>query len=339
MEAIGRMKGPVHFDIFTTVPEWFFDDSLKTAEFTYHKLTTDLGLVQKTAFEIDLDETLGRLNDFLPFSAARIAETAGLLRARRCALVVCEIAPMGIAAAAKAGITSVLVENFTWDWIYRQYADRASGLAAHITYLQGLFGAVDYHVQTEPVCCDNQAELTTAPVSRKARLSADTIRRRLGVPANAKMVVVTTGGIPQSHGFINRLHKVSQTFFVLPGAGGQMQIRENVIILPQRSQFFHPDLVNAADAVVGKLGYSTLAEVFHAGVPFGFIGRPDFRESDRLAAFAQTHMAAMALDEAEFASGDWVTRLDVLLSLPRVSPGETNGAEQIGRFILDLMHL
>jgi len=337
MEAAGRMDDTVHFDIFTTVPAWFFADSLKAAGFTYHKLTTDLGLVQKSAFEVDLDETLRRLNGFLPFSPARIADAAAALRALHCSLVICEIAPLGIPAAAKAGVASVLIENFTWDWIYRQYVDRAGGLAAHIAYLQGVFSRASYHIQTAPVCRSSAADLTTPPVCRRARLPADLIRNRLGIPADYKMVVLTTGGIPPAYGFIDRLYEISQTFFVLPGAGVQMQTRGNVIILPHRSDFFHPDLINAADAVVGKLGYSTLAEVFEAGVPFGYVGRADFRESERLAAFAQKHMPAMALEEAEFFSGTWVAKLDALLSLPRAGPGAANGAGQIGRFLLNLL--
>jgi hypothetical protein len=79
MEAVCEMDPAVHFDIFTTVPGWFFDDSLKAAGFTYHQLTTDLGLVQKTAFEVDLDETLRRLNSFFPFSPAQIAKTVDAL--------------------------------------------------------------------------------------------------------------------------------------------------------------------------------------------------------------------------------------------------------------------
>jgi hypothetical protein len=57
---------------------------------------------------------------------------------------------MGIPVAQKAGVASVLVENFTWDWLYRQYVADAGELSAHITYLQGLFEAADYHIQTEP---------------------------------------------------------------------------------------------------------------------------------------------------------------------------------------------
>ena len=337
MEAVGRMNGTVHFDIFTTIPDWFFGDSLKTARFTYHKRVTDLGLVQKTAFEVDLGETLRQLNNFLPFSPTQIAETAEFLKTLRCSLVICEIAPMGIPVAAKAGIASVLVENFTWDWIYQQYSTDTDSLSAHRRYLQGIFAAADYHIQTEPVCYHNRADLITAPVSRKARTPADVIRNQLGVPGNAKMVVITTGGISQTYGFIDRLNKIHQTFFVLPGAGTQMQMRGNVLIVPHRSGFFHPDLIHAADAVVGKLGYSTLAEVFHAGVPFGYVTRADFCESERLEVFVRKHMVAMALGESEFANGNWTGRLDDLLALPHARPGGTNGAEQIGRFILNLI--
>ena len=68
------------------------------------------------------------------------------------------------------------------------------------------------------------------------------------------------------------------TIGVIPGAGGDIGRNENVIVLPHGSPFFHPDLVNASDCVVGKLGYSTLAEIYRAGVPFGFVVRRGFRD-------------------------------------------------------------
>ena len=61
----------------------------------------------------------------------------------------------------------------------------------------------------------------------------------------------------------------------------------HIIRLPAQSAFYHPDLIHAADVVVGKLGYSTLAEVWAAGVPFGYVVRPQFPESGPLEAWAQ----------------------------------------------------
>lgn len=114
MSALAEKRPQVAFDIFTTVPEWFFSDSL-VAPFTLHAILTDIGLVQQNPFQEDLPETLRCLDAMLPFEEALIENLASQLQRTHCRLVLCDIAPLGIAAALKAGIPSVLVENFTWD--------------------------------------------------------------------------------------------------------------------------------------------------------------------------------------------------------------------------------
>jgi UDP:flavonoid glycosyltransferase YjiC (YdhE family) len=99
------------------------------------------------------------------------------------------------------------------------------------------------------------------------------IRQRLGLLTDRNVVLITIGGIPQSYDFLQKLKKLQEIKFVMPGAGPEIKIRDNLIILPHQSDFYHPDLVNACDAVIGKVGYSTLAEVYHAGVPFGYVAR------------------------------------------------------------------
>jgi len=34
-------------------------------------------------------------------------------------LSICEIAPMGILVAKETRVPAILVDNFTWDWIYQ----------------------------------------------------------------------------------------------------------------------------------------------------------------------------------------------------------------------------
>jgi hypothetical protein len=109
--------------------------------------------------------------------------------------------------------------------------------------------------------------------------------------------------------------------------------RDNVVLLPPRSRLYHPDLVAGSDAVVGKLGYSTLAEAYRAGAPLGFICRPAFRESDVLAKYARAHIASVEVSEAEFESGDWDAFLPELLSRPRRTVTRPNGADEIASFV------
>ncbi len=129
MEALHGLDPEKEFEIFTEVPEWFFRHSLSGA-FTYHPLLTDIGLVQETSLKADLSETMTRLDAFLPFPEQKISELAQIVLERQCRLLLCDISPMGILVAKHAGIPSVLIENFTWDWIYEEYVAECAGLAA-----------------------------------------------------------------------------------------------------------------------------------------------------------------------------------------------------------------
>ena len=336
MQAIAEFDTTVQCEIFTTVPRWFFKDSI-THNFGYHSLTTDIGLAQKNAFEFDIKDTLRCLDDFFPIKPSLIADLSKTIRKLNCVLIICDIAPLGILVARESGVDSVLVENFTWDWIYHQYVSSDSGINRHIDYLRPVFDAADYHIQTEPVCRHSSVDLTTAPVSRPIRTKAHKIRDRLGLPSGSKMVLITTGGIPQTYDFLEKLIDLQEIRFVMPGAGPKLKIYDNIIILPHRSDFYHPDLVNASDAVIGKIGYSTLAEVYHAGIPFGYIARFNFRESDPMVKFILKQMTGIAVKESEFSNGNWINQLEELLDLPLSKPNLNNGAEDIGRFIAGIM--
>lgn len=103
--------------------------------------------------------------------------------------------------------------------------------------------------------------------------------------------------------------------------------------MPENSTYFHPDLINAADAVVGKAGYSTIAEVYHAGVPFGYAARSNYPESKALVGFIEKNIKGIAIGESEFENGKFVDRLDELLAIPRVRRNPPNGAVQIAGYL------
>jgi UDP-N-acetylglucosamine:LPS N-acetylglucosamine transferase len=174
------------------------------------------------------------------------------------------------------------------------------------------------------------------PVSRKSRTPAGETRQKLGLPAQARVVLLTMGGIPWEYTFLEKLAGQQECYFIIPGAADRLERQGNLALLPHYSEFYHPDLVNAADAVIGKLGYSTLAEVYHAGIPFGYIARPDFRESDVLARYVQQHMSGLAITATQFANGEWVSLLPDLLALARLERCVSNGAEQAAQFMINL---
>jgi len=336
MEAMAELAPATCFDIFTGIPSWFFEDTLPCG-FDYHPLLTDIGLSQKNAFETDLDETQRQLDAFLPFNHATVLSTAKKMNRLGCTLVICDIAPLGIVAAGQAGIPSVLVENFTWDWIYAGYLKDRPRMASHVNYLKRIFETADIHIQTAPVCKPAAADLTTLPVSRKVKTAKPKLKARLGLTLHEKTVVISSGGIPQTYGFLEKLKDHKKVRFIIPGGSKTAQTCDNLVLLPHHSAYYHPDLVNLSDAVVGKAGYSTLAEVYHSGVPFGYIQRRDFRESAKLAAFIKNRMPCIGIEEPEFHDGSWIPKIENLLKLAPTRRNESNGAAQIASFLLDFL--
>lgn len=99
--------------------------------------------------------------------------------------------------------------------------------------------------------------------------------------------------------------------------------------LPYHSNFYHPELVKASNVVIGKVGYSTLAEIYNAGVAFGYIATSDFPESRVLVSFIRERMngVSMEMDEETYSQSRWISRLD---DLPSVSPASRPGPNGLG---------
>ena len=336
MEAILEVDPTVRFEIFTTAPEWFFQETLP-GSFAYHPELTDIGLVQQDPFCEDVSKTVDRLDNFLPFDPAQVQSIAQRVSESRCALILCDISPMGVAVGQAAGISSVLIENFTWDWIYQPYTEREPRFAPHIEYLESLFSQADHHIQTEPVCRLQRADLLTPPVSRKRRISAHEIRKKLEIAEDLPVVLITMGGIPRQYTIQEKLKAQPNLMFVIPGGGRSIHREDNLVVLPYHSPFYHPDLIHAADVVIGKAGYSTLAEVYAAGVPFVFVNRPTFRESKIIEDYILTYMNGMAITEAQFEKGTWLSDLPYLLSSERIRRNDISGAQQVAEYIHRLL--
>ncbi len=337
MAAMTSADPNIHFEIFTQVPEWFFVAS-RIGSYTYHDCYSDVGLAQMTPLIEDLDLTIQRLNNLLPFRHEMLQDLAARLNRLQCRAVVCDIAPLGIAAARMAGLPSILTENFTWDWIYQGYVRDEPRFAEFIAYLHNIFGSANYLIQTAPMCVSTpDSILTTRPVSRNPHTAASQVRSQLGIPAGAKVVLISMGGIPDDYPFTQKLASIPDIFFIVPGAGQTVQKERNRVILPHHSNFYHPDLMAASDMVVGKAGYSTCAEAYWAGIPFAYIPRQKFLESAVMAQFIHSSVGGFEIMDSDFQAGNWTERLPEWLEKPKLFRQPPNGAEQAGRLICDLV--
>lgn len=336
MEASSALRPGLRFELFTTVPEWFFSDS-GVSPFTLHSVLNDVGLVQASSLEEDPKATVRALGGLLPFAEDRIAELAETVRTAGCELLVSDISPLGLTVAARAGIPGVLVESFTWDWIYEAYVESEPDLAAFLPLLRQSYDSATFRFQTEPCCRPLDDATRVPPVSRRIRSDRGEIRRRLEIADERPMALLTMGGVVWEYRFLDVLERHQETDFVVPGGAERWMRRGNLVLLPHHTPLYHPDLVAAADVVIGKLGYSTLAEAYRAGVPLVFVRRPRFPESPILADFARKHLPCLEITAEEFRAGTWLGALSRLLAAERPPPVEINGADEIAARLVALL--
>jgi UDP:flavonoid glycosyltransferase YjiC (YdhE family) len=334
IRALQRRDSGIEVDVVTTAPKALFEQSVERPV-GFIEYAADVGLVQSTPFHEDLPATIRLLDDVLPFEVSTVKSLVERFSLRDYDLVVCDIAPLGIAVAHEAAVPSLLVENFTWDWIYEEFVEEVPEIAKHIAYLEIVFESADHRIRTEPVCGHHKCDLTVPPVFREPRLSAAEVRALLDIPRDAVLVLVTLGGT--SAGWVpqGELSSSSDMMFVVPTSGSALELSGNVVRVPASGDLYHPDLIRAADAVITKLGYSTIAEAYGAGVPVGYVTRPRFRESSVMERFIEKHMAAREISAASFADHDWSVQLSELLSFVRGKPPVENGAREIAQFVTE----
>ncbi len=333
MEALSHLAD-IKLTVASQVPEWFLRGSY-SGPLEFFPLQTDVGLVQQTPLEADIPATLFELSNFYPLRIDAIKALASVFS--ECSIVVCDISPAGILAAHAAGIPSVLMENFTWDWIYEEYANMYPELKPYISYLRKIYEQVDYRIQAVPVCKKVKCDLQVPPIARACRESREQIRQSLQVDDDTQMVLVSMGGIGLGQLPLEKIRKNRNTVFAVSGYSGKKVNMPHMRFLASDSKFFHPDLVAASDAVIGKVGYSTLAEVYHADVPFGFVSRRDFRESEALVSFIQDKMSGIEIGQQSFWQGNWVDILPQLLSLGKSRKVRQNGSIHCAQFLLSVV--
>ncbi len=339
MKALLNKHPHIRFVIFTQTPQWFFQETLSD-RFEYVNVQTDVGMVQQNPTREDFAASISALKSFKSNFHVQAKKLASRLTRLNCLAALCDISPLGLAAAHLAKMPSVLIENFTWDWIYSNYSPEAvSALTPYIEFMRDFFFSASHRIQTQPVCQAMPADLCTSPVSRPPKFSSSVIRSGLGISRETPMVTITMGGVSTQYRFLDLLEKHPRVNFVIPSATHHRSKRNNLILLPEKSDFYHPDLIHASDAVIGKVGYSTLAEVYAAGVPFGYVQRPVFPESAPLTAFIQAKMAGVELDESEFYHGGWIKQLSDILNLPRIQHKKVNGANQITEYLTQILNL
>jgi hypothetical protein len=317
LNALVDRRPDVRVVIRSEVAPWFVSRTARPGV-SLEPVQCDTGVVQIDSLSLDEVSTLAGARAFMATFQARVAAEVEWLTRHGVSLVVADLPPLGIAAAHAAGVPGIALGNFTWDWIYSGYAgsddlvEAIGSIYAHTTDalrlpMWGGFG-------TMPA-------ITDLPfVARRSSRDPQEVRRRLGLPAGERLVLVSFGGYGVEGLNTGALRQLAGYRVLLPGDVDEAAMYAQGLA--------YEDLVRAVDVVATKPGYGIISECLANDTALLYTSRGHFVEYDVLVAAMPRFLRAAFIDHGELFSGNWAPHLDALLNQP--PPPEqpaTNGAE------------
>lgn len=191
LESLNPLVPELSVTLVSAVPTWFFDESL-TFPFTHICEQVDVGFMQTDAFNEQPRETVQALASGKPYSERYLALTCQKL-STDIDFLITDVTPLAFQVAQRMGKPIVLVENFTWDWIYGHYLNVEPALRSFCDLFAHNYAHVDRHYQTEPICKPIANAIQVQPVSRRPRTPPSITRQRLGLNDDQRIVLVSLG--------------------------------------------------------------------------------------------------------------------------------------------------
>ena len=290
----------------------------------------DVGLVQKDALTIDEAATAEAVRRFRLGWEALVSREARWLRESGARLVLGDIPPLAFAAAAEAGVASIALGNFSWDWIYSHLGARQPALAEAAAHAAHAYARAGLLLRL-PFAGDLSAfrRIEDVPlVARAPELEKAEARRRLGLDARP-VVLLSFGGVGMPGLEAAAFGRLDEYRFLLTGQAGDgtaPNVRRIEAGELSAAGLYYPDLVAAADVVVSKPGYGIVTDCIGARTRLVYTDRGDFPEYPVLVSEMKHYLPVAFASNADVREGRLDDALRRVMTLPFPAPSPTNGA-------------
>ncbi|KAM4087928.1 hypothetical protein ACJW30_07G031800 [Castanea mollissima] len=314
----------------TGAPDFVFTSEIQSPRLLFRKVVLDCGAVQADALTVDPIASLEKYSQMSVLPRASVLATeVQWLNSIKADLVISDVVPIACRAAADAGICSVCVTNFSWDFIYAEYVMVAG--SHYRSVLQQI--AEDYSHSEFVIRLPGYSPMPAfrgvidVPlVVRRLHKSREEVRKDLGVLEDVKLVIFNFGGQPAGWK-LKEEYLPAGWLCLVCGASDNQELPPNFIKLAK--DVYTPDLIAASDCMLGKIGYGTVSEAMAYKLPFIFIRRDYFNEEPYLREMLENYQGGVEMARRDMLSGCWIPYLERAVNLKPCYEGGTNGGEDL----------
>ncbi|XP_062098515.1 L-arabinokinase-like isoform X2 [Humulus lupulus] len=314
--------------VVTGAPEFVFTSEVQSPRLFLRKVLLDCGAVQADALTVDRLASLEKYSQTAVVPRASILATeVEWLNSIKADLVVSDVVPVACRAAADAGIRSVCVTNFSWDFIYAEYVMAAGHHHRSIVWqIAEDYSHCEFLIRL-PGYCPMPAfrDVIDVPlVVRRLHKSRKEVRKEQGIEEEVKLAILNFGGQPAGW-------KLKEEFLppgwlcLVCGASDTQELPPNFIKLAKDA--YTPDLIAASDCMLGKIGYGTVSEALAYKLPFVFVRRDYFNEEPFLRNMLEFYQGGVEMIRRDLLTGHWAPYLERAITLRPCYEAGINGGE------------
>jgi hypothetical protein len=340
INAVGARLPGVSIFLRTSTPRWLLDRII-TPPFTVDPEPCDVGVVQIDSLRLDARRTIEEAREFYRTIDERARIEAAKLAAHKVAFVISDAPPLASAAAAAAGVPSVVVSNFTWDWIYEEYREHLSGAPELLPTVQQAYrhARAAWRLPMHGGFETFDSIVDVPFVARHARHDRAQTRRSLRLPAmNRRLALSSFGGYGVSDLDLHSLDCLDMWDVVVTGSKAPASLPRGVHFVNETTIYDrglrYEDLVHAADMVVTKPGYGIISECIANRTAILYTSRGRFREYDVLVREMPRYLRSAYIEQDRLRAGRWREALEAAADAP--APAEhprADGAQIIAEMI------
>uniref|UniRef100_A0A5B7AAJ5 Putative L-arabinokinase-like n=1 Tax=Davidia involucrata TaxID=16924 RepID=A0A5B7AAJ5_DAVIN len=322
--------------VVTGAPDFVFTTEIQSPRLFLRKVLLDCGAVQADALTVDRLASLEKYSETAVVPRASILATEiEWLNSIKADLVVSDVVSVACHAAADAGIRSVCVSNFSWDFIYAEYVMAAGYHHRSIVWqIAEDYSHCEFLIRL-PGYCPMPAfrDVIDVPlVVRRLHKSRKEVRKELGIGDDVKLVILNFGGQPAGWN-LKEEYLPSGWLCLVCGASDNQELPPNFIKLAK--DVYTPDLIAASDCMLGKIGYGTVSEALAFKLPFVFVRRDYFNEEPFLRNMLEYYQGGVEMIRRDLLTGHWKPYLERAVSLKPCYEGGINGGEVAARILQD----
>jgi L-arabinokinase len=319
------------------VEERFFVNELKTYNVdltdpngnvlyqNWHR-NLDTGGIQKDVIYLDPWKTLESYYNTVHKNRQVLLENEVVwAREHSIHLILMDATQFGAAIAKELGIKSILVTNFTWDFIFQEMlkAVQSDLSKEQIEYYQEMIDqcsqdvlSVDHYLQYPggtplPRGFDHNKIVPGPLLTRQIRNK--NLRNELGISSEKKILLLGFGGHSADWNLQDSFLPDGWVCLVLR-ADPKAMPSERFQVMPYDA--YVPDLIHAADAVLGKIGYGFVSECLGGGTALIYIPRVYWPEEAYLEnVLTNVYHAGVRLPLSEYNNGNWTPYIQDALNM------------------------